>query len=258
MNYEGLREAKALGDLSILVPTALQRSGDFSSYLTGSTVNLCGNGGPANLNFDSGQLFDPGTITQFTCPSGSTILVGDPIAGNIITSIDPVAQKVLAAYPDPNASGAHNYLNAIPQYRNDDQWLARMDHIFNDRDRLSGRYIYGNSNLVLPFDYSSIPEFGRKNTFRGQNVGLTWTHAFAGTLLNEARFGFQRNWAWRGGQNVPREAGFMASFGIDNFQAIGPEYEAFPFFGISGFGSVGDAATAPLRFPTWWRNIRII
>jgi hypothetical protein len=249
LNYEGLREAKALGDLSILVPTAVQRSGDFSSYLTGNTINLCGAGGPANLNFDSGQLFDPGTITQFTCPSGTTILVGDPIAGNIITNIDPVAQKVLAAYPEPNATGAHNYLNSIPQYRNDDQWLARMDHIFNDRDRLSGRYIYGNSDLVLPFDYSSIPEFGRKNTFRGQNVGLTWTHAFTGTLLNEARFGFQRNWAWRGGKNVPRENGFMASFGIDDFEAIGPEFEAFPFFSISGFGSVGDAGYRPATFP---------
>ena len=38
VNYEGLREAKALGDLSILVPTALQRSGDFSSYLTGAPL----------------------------------------------------------------------------------------------------------------------------------------------------------------------------------------------------------------------------
>ena len=48
---------------------------------------------------------------------------------------------------------------------------------------------------------------------------------------------------------MPREAGFMASFGIDNFQAIGPEYEAFPFFGISGFGSVGDAGYRPATYP---------
>ena len=188
VNYEGLREAKALGGNTILVPTDVQRAGDFSSYLTGRTINLCGAGGPANLNFDSGQLFDPGTVSQFTCPSGSTVLVGDPIPGNIITNIDPVAQKVLAAYPEPEYRRRKNFINDIPQYRDDDQWLARMDHIFGDKDRLSGRYILGNSNLLLPFDYSSIPEFGRRMTFRGQNVGLTWTHAFGGTLLNEARF----------------------------------------------------------------------
>jgi hypothetical protein len=73
------------------------------------------------------------------------------------------------------------------------------------------------------------------------------THAFGGTLLNEARFGFQRDSAWRGGQHVPRAAGFMASFGIDNFAAIGPDYEAFPFFSISGF----DRSEAPWSFPGW-------
>jgi hypothetical protein len=254
VNYEGLREVKAIPGLSLTVPDAAQRSGDFSRYLTGNTLNLCGVGGPANLDFDTGQLFNPGTLSSFTCPTGSakagsSILVGSPIPGNIITNIDPVAQKVLAEYPQPNQSGARNYLNTTPQTRNDDQLLVRIDHAFGPKDQLNGRYIFGNSNIIMPFDYSRIAEFGRKMHFRGQNVGLTWSHTFSPTLLNEARFGFQRNWAERAGKNVPREPGFMKSFGIENFEAIAPDFESHPFMNISGFGSVGDANYRPATYP---------
>lgn len=254
VNYEGLRESKALGAQTIIVPTTAQRAGDFSSYLTGNVLNLCGSGGPGNLNYDTGQLFDPGSLALFACPlgsakAGSTILVGNPVAGNVITNIDPVAQKVLDAYPQPNVAGVQNFINAVPQSRNDEQWLVRIDHTLSNKDRLSGRYLLGNSNILLPFDASFIPAFGRKQTFRGQNVGLTWTHAFGDHLLNEARFGFQRDSAYRAGRDVPRAPGFMASFGIDNFAAIGPSYESFPYFSITGFGSVGDAGYRPATYP---------
>src|SRR3989475_3180795 len=99
-NYEALRQSKGLS-LTSLVPNANQLAGDFSDVLNGKTFNLCGAGGPANLNFDSGQLFDPGAQSLFTCPGGSgkagqTILIGNPIPGNRITNIDPVAQKVIS------------------------------------------------------------------------------------------------------------------------------------------------------------------
>src|SRR2546427_3178451 len=66
-NYEALRQSKGLS-LTSLVPDTKQLSGDFSDVLTGNTINLCGSGGPANLNFDDGQLFDPASQSLFTCP----------------------------------------------------------------------------------------------------------------------------------------------------------------------------------------------
>src|SRR5215472_16795366 len=74
----------------------------FSAFLTGQTANLCASSGsaaPGNLNFDTSQLFFPATEHLFTCPANpanpgtgtSTILVGTPIPGNKITTIDPVA-----------------------------------------------------------------------------------------------------------------------------------------------------------------------
>src|SRR5204863_7211613 len=104
--YEGLREIKGLSLLS-LVPTNAEKNGDLSSFLTGQTTNLCaasGSAAPANLNFDTGQLFNPASEHLFPCPPNpanpsagtSTVLVGTPMSGNIVTNIDPVAQKVLA------------------------------------------------------------------------------------------------------------------------------------------------------------------
>src|SRR5207249_11423444 len=112
-----------------------QLSGDFSSALTGNTINLCGAGGPANLNFDSGQLFNPATESLFTCPGGSakagqSILIGSPIPGNSTTNIDPVARKVLSlgAFRAPNRSGFPNFVNQQPLVRNDYQFDGSVDH----------------------------------------------------------------------------------------------------------------------------------
>ena len=116
-----------------MVPTVAEKSGDFSSFLTGTTTNLCGASGTAvsaNLNFDSGQLFQPGTESVYTCPQvpanpsaqPTTVLVGAPVAGNQITNLDPVATKVLALFPDPNTSGVVNYTNQTAQQQQNDPY----------------------------------------------------------------------------------------------------------------------------------------
>ena len=63
LNYEGLRRTQG-GESLTTVPTPTELSGNFSSSLSGNILNLCGAGGPANLNFDSGQIFNPATISS--------------------------------------------------------------------------------------------------------------------------------------------------------------------------------------------------
>ena len=115
-SYEGLRLTQGQ-TVSSVVPTVAERTGDFSSFLTGTSANLCASSGsaaPASLNFDTGQLFDPGSESTYTCPAdptnpgagATTILVGTPIPGNKIVTIDPVGQKVISLYPVPNSSAA--------------------------------------------------------------------------------------------------------------------------------------------------------
>ena len=130
-SYEGLRLAQGQTGTSV-VPTADEKAGDFSSFLTGQTVNLCGGGGPANLIFDSGQLFEPASEFQLTCPpgsdlAGSTVLAGQPIPGNMIVNIDPFAQRVLPGFPAPNAPGIVNFINRKPYREQDDTVVVRVD-----------------------------------------------------------------------------------------------------------------------------------
>ena len=109
-SYEGLRLTQGQVSTAI-VPTAAQKAGDFSSFLTGTTVNLCASSGaaaPSNLNFDTGQLFDPASEYNYTCPADPanpgagqiTVLVGTPIKGNIVSTLDPVAQKCWTFSPN--------------------------------------------------------------------------------------------------------------------------------------------------------------
>ncbi|MGA8289915.1 MAG: carboxypeptidase-like regulatory domain-containing protein, partial [Acidobacteriaceae bacterium] len=135
--YEGLRLNQ--GEVQpTVVPTDAEKKGDFSSFLTGTTANLCASSGtaaPPNLNYDTGQIFDPASEYNYTCPADpanpgagtSTILVGTPIPGNIITTLDPVAQKVLALFPEPNTPGIVNYTNETAQTQQNDQFDGRVD-----------------------------------------------------------------------------------------------------------------------------------
>jgi hypothetical protein len=252
-NFEGLRQIQGQS-IASETPSPQQLGGNFSSFLTGQPINLCGVGGPANLNFDSGQLFNPATETLFTCPAGSakagsSVLVGNPIPGNIITAANPVTEKLLATNPFPTANrpGFPNFVNQAPLVRRDNEFDVRVDHTFGPKDEFFARYLFGQTYLDTP---SNFPDFSTLNPFRGQNLALGWTHTISPNLLNDARFGFQRDTAFfLCGANCPRPSGFLESLGVENLRSVGgSRFEAFPVNTFVNFGTIGDYLT-PDREP---------
>jgi hypothetical protein len=255
-SYEGLRLIQGESGTSE-VPTAAERAGNFSSFLTGQTANLCASSGsaaPSNLNFDTGQLFAPASEHLFTCPANpanpgagtSTVLVGTPVPGNIISNIDPVAQKVLALFPAPNRAGVPNYVNQTPQRRQDEQFDVRVDEVLSDKDRLFGRYLFGNTNLLSPGDFDP---FNGYQHFRGQNVVGGWTRVISPTLINDVRIGYQQDFLDLDCQGCPRQAGLLGSFGIQQLQAPTKQLEEYPSFSFSNFSGVGDGGYYPDILP---------
>src|SRR5579864_1611714 len=251
-SYEGLRQVQGQSGGSF-VPTPALRSGDFSSFLTGQMANLCASSGsaaPANLNYDTGQLFFPASEQLLTCPANpanpsagsSTVLVGTPIPGNRITNIDPVAQKVLALFPAPNRSGNPNFVNDSPLRRPDDQFDVRVDDVLTDKDRLFGRYLFGNTNQLFPGNFDP---FNNYQHFRGQNLVGGWTRIFSPSLINDLRIGYQRDYLDLDCQGCPRQKGLLGGFGIQNLQAPTPQAEAYPQFLFSNFAGVGDGGYFP-------------
>jgi len=255
-NYEGLRLIQQVSRTAT-VPAAQQLAGNFSSVLTGTTANVCGAGGPPSLNFDTGQLFDPASETQITCPAGSAnagspALVGNPIAGNIITTVDPVAATLIAggAYPAPNRAGFPNFVNEQALVRNDSQADVRVDNNFGDKDKIFGRYVFGQAGIVDPtMSNSPLPNFGDTLYFRGQNLAIGWTHTFDANLINEALFGFQRNTDRVNCKQCPRPSGTLANLGIQNLTALSPALDGLPYFGLTTFSGVGDSNYRPISSP---------
>ncbi len=256
-NYEGLRLVQGSSATS-LVPTLAQRAGDLSGLLTGTTANVCGVGGPPQYTYDKGQLFNPATETLITCPTGANagqnVLIGTPIPGNQITTVDGVAAHVfsLNPWPTPNLTGnaGVNYVNSQSQTRYDDQYDARVDYDISEKDQVWGRYILGQANIVNPTTgYSTLPGFGDKLYFRGQNVAIGWTHTFGPRLLNEALFGFQRDTDINNCASCPRPSGFMEAFGIQGLTALSPSLEGFPPMNFSNFGFIGDSNYRPVISP---------
>ena len=238
-SYEGLRLTQG-SSLLTNVPTAAEQSGDFSSYLTGTTHNVCAAGGPSNLNFDTGQLFDPGTEQTYVCPnSGNTVLIGTPVPGNKVSNINaPFAQKVLALFPAPNTSiNGADFINTAPVRRTDDQADVRVDYNLGEKNRLFARYYFGNSNQIYP---TALPAFASYQHFTGQNTVVGWTHIFSPTLLNDARIGYQRDTLFFSCSSCPRSPGTLVGMGIQGIAPANPSLDEYPNVLFTNFPAWGD------------------
>ena len=143
------------------VPTGLQRTGDFSK-----TFN------------SKGQLitiYDP-TTGQFV----NNVWTRSPFAGNVIPAnrINPAGQKIMNLYPQPNQLTAGSvdwqnnyYFNGTPEVSNltsyaFQNFVARIDHQFSEKERVFGRWSY--NNLILDEDQQGFTGFGGDNRHGGK------------------------------------------------------------------------------------------
>jgi len=119
-----------------------------------------------------------------------------PFSGNIIpaTRLDPVGAKLAALYPAPNVAGArpgaNNYIANTSDRVSGDTYFGKVDHIFNDRDRISGRFIEYPSTQVTG---NAIPNRAEDPNAQSQNFNLinvspSWFHTLGPTLFNEMRY----------------------------------------------------------------------
>ena len=164
-SYQGFRERTSDYVNSVVVPSAAQRTGNFSAL-------------PA-----SKWPVDPSTQKAF--PKG-IIPAQD---------LDPVAQKFVSTFvPLPNnTDGTYSASAAAPV--DDDQGMLRIDHQLSYIHRLSGTLFMDRSSTLEPFGSGSqIPNYATSTTSYSQNnfvVSDSWS--FSPTLLNELRASYSLN-----------------------------------------------------------------
>ncbi|HEY7784267.1 MAG TPA: TonB-dependent receptor [Pyrinomonadaceae bacterium] len=212
VDYEGGRSREGITRITN-VPTAAERSGDFSQSIFGVPINPF-----------TGQPFVNGRIPDFM--------------------INPVGRAIAALYPLPNRNvPTQNFVSSPTQSDDTDSFDVRLDHRFTSNSSLVVRYSFGERDLFEPFTgpaFSLVPGFGDTVQRRNQNLMVGETHVFSPTLVNEARFAFTRV-----ASSIVQEA---SRTNVDvGLPVISPRERdlGLSFISITGFSPLGDEGNNP-------------
>jgi Carboxypeptidase regulatory-like domain len=83
-----------------------------------------------------------------------------------------------------------------PLILNQMRYSTKVDHKIGPKDQISASYLYDNADTTEPFA-GNVVDFGPTsfNHGRAQNAGVTWSHTFSPTILNQARMAYVRHTA---------------------------------------------------------------
>ena len=200
-------------------------------------------GGDFSFNGLGFQIYDPRSTRQ----DASGKWVRDPFAGNIIPKarFDPVANKFLSYNPwnPPNNLGNSAYIDRTGPHANygGDQmfrsyysrWDVKIDHNFNDKNRMFGRYSQvrarNQSSYLVGVQWKLLDRGMTVAPFDQENIVISDTHIFSPNLINEVRLGFNRRKDSYTAAGL--NEGWAQTLGIPG---VGPE--TFPTFYNSGGG----------------------
>jgi hypothetical protein len=148
---------------------------------------------------------------------------------NLQVPLNPVAQAVLGRYPLPNQPngiyGANTFNYELSQPTNDDQFSARVDHHFSDKDTFFARASYANQILRDTDPWTAElggSNFSSSNIGNARNDALSETHVFAPTVVNN--FTFTLNRGVEGVPETPAEYNTTQTcFSDGSLQCWGPD-----------------------------------
>lgn len=227
--YQGQREVTG-STTTLTVPSLLQRAGDFSQTYTTSGALI--------------PIYDP-----FSNVTVGGVTTRTQYPGNIITSIDPVAANILNYYPLPNkaatnAAGASNFSGNENLNFTDNFYMAKVDHSFNDLNKLTVRYVFaGYFNTlksVYPDNAAGDPKqfpILNNNSYYGD-----YTRILSPTIVNDFRYDYSTRYYNNVSEGLNQ--GYAAKVGLNGLSDI-----AFPEIVVSGFGTLGNATQSRIQTP---------
>ena len=217
-SYAGLRQTVGQFISGGVVPTSLERQGDF----TQSKVIP---------NF-------PGTKTKITGTNSSPNCQSETVGCVPTALLDPAAGNIISKYIPLSDSANNAWTGFFTGPTNQDEYLGKYDQVLGSKDHLSATYFYlnstqnayGNGNLIWDVNQSYSKQ---------QNVNVSDVHTFSPTFANEAWVSFTR--VSGGRVNLPAVS--LGDLG-SNFDIQGPK--ALPELTVSGYFSVGGALAGPV------------
>ena len=230
-DYEGMRSTSATGAIFYGVPSDAERQGDFGELCTQAGGTFDGQGKCSTLD---GQLWDPyagnydeavggarrdpsafipfnnlatyastvddqhpGNQRLWDNPDGAPYRLPDG-PGNLI---DPVAQKLMSYFPEPNYNvdsvDYNPYTNRVDSgavRSHDNKWDLKIDHRLSEKNLLSGKYSHdaAYSESFNCFNNPADPCSSGPSTSGAHMVAINDTHTFSPTKLLTVSYGLSR------------------------------------------------------------------
>ena len=238
VSYEGLRDTSA-GSFTGTVPTALERTGDFSQ-----TTDA--NGKPI-------VIYDPST-TNSKGPgySRTQLNAGTANANKITAPLNPIGVAIVNLYPLPNRTGTggsdlNNYFSNAPGTDDNNSFDVRIDHQFNARHSIFG-HLTDFSNHINSSDYfgNGLSPVNANDRIPGKNIIVDHTWIMKQNLIFEHHF----SWAHSESNRAETVLKSPASLGF-NAGNVAPGITAnmTPSISISGPGAVGGYSSLGNSYP---------
>jgi Carboxypeptidase regulatory-like domain/TonB-dependent Receptor Plug Domain len=168
--YEGLRDHRQAQTRESFLPSAAERSGDFTGL--GTTLT---------------DPVDPITNKPLTDPAGNLCVSNNKIAPGCIS---PVAQNLLQYVPQ---TPSNTLVALASQPRVSDLFMTRGDWNQSEKHRVFGSFYYTDNSLNSPGLSSggTIPGYMSESIVTNtRNVVVNDIYTFSPTLINQATFSF--------------------------------------------------------------------
>jgi outer membrane receptor protein involved in Fe transport len=155
-------------------------------------------------------------------------------------TINPVIAKLLQRnpWPAPNLSpldSCPNVSTTVPIFNYVNSVIGKIDHTFNEKNLLTGRYYYGTSNQSFPLGLGNSGDLPGFNTVTPTDINLlslSYVHTVSPTQVNEVRFGYNRFHE----NFLPQDSSFNpGSIGLDT--GVGAQDYGLPNISVVSFAS---------------------
>ncbi|HEY3026465.1 MAG TPA: carboxypeptidase regulatory-like domain-containing protein [Pyrinomonadaceae bacterium] len=209
-SYSGLRQTTSTFLSGAVVPTALERIGNFTASGT--------------------KPVDPATGLAFVCNGVTNVICPN--------RIDPAAAKIINDFiPLSNVAGSR-WQGNVPSPFNTDEFLMKLDHQINNAHRVSFSYFITQGSNTVKAGSGNLPWASQQFKWRQHNVNLSDVWIIDSNRINQAWGTYTRNFGGR--LNLPATSlGDLGSaFTIQGEPSL-------PQITVSGFFTLTNAIGGP-------------
>lgn len=232
LNYDGIRTDTFTTTIGT-VPTAAQRTGDFSSTY--------------DQNGQLIQIYNP--FTSRPDPLNPGKYIRDPFPNNMIPAsmLNATSAAFIADYPLPNqpgveTTGANNYEKAVYTNTPMNNYSGRLDYQLNEHNRLFGKYARESTpQTVGSFILSANGEYVRQ-----VSTGIGWSSVLNSSTTLESRIGWM---GYIADATVPTQS--LEPFKFSNSFLSQLTTQFIPAVSVAGMSGFGQSAPTIDHEDTW-------